>query len=109
MISPQKMRRSTPMRLVHFPLHPFPLGKGMTEETEAISKEGVEGIVDALTDKHGQLDLRLQGYVIRMVFRPRGFRVESFGPFAARGLGAPAVARVRVLGARSVRGPSRYP
>jgi hypothetical protein len=38
----------------------------MTEETEEISKGVVEGIIDALTDKHSQLDLRLQGLALSL-------------------------------------------
>ena len=38
----------------------------MAEETEKISKGLVEGVIDALTDKHSQLDLRLRGLTLSL-------------------------------------------
>lgn len=43
-----------------------PWGKDMAEETEKISKGLVEGVIDALTDKHSQLDLRLRGLTLSL-------------------------------------------
>ncbi len=36
----------------------------MTEGTEEISKGLVEGIIEALSNKHSQMDLRLQGLTL---------------------------------------------
>ena len=38
----------------------------MAEETEKISKGLVEGVIDALTDKHSQLDLRPRGLTLSL-------------------------------------------
>jgi hypothetical protein len=38
----------------------------MADETEAISKGLVEGVIDALTDKHSQLDLRLRALTLSL-------------------------------------------
>lgn len=38
----------------------------MTDETEQISKGLVEGVIDALTDKHSQLDLHLRGLTLSL-------------------------------------------
>ena len=36
----------------------------MSEESGEISKGLMEGLIEALSDKHGQLDLRLQGLTV---------------------------------------------
>ncbi|MGI0052680.1 MAG: hypothetical protein ACREC5_03645 [Thermoplasmata archaeon] len=36
----------------------------MADETERVSKGMVEGLVEALSDKHSQLDLRLEGLTL---------------------------------------------
>ena len=38
----------------------------MAEETEAITKGLLEGVIEALTDKHSQLDLRLRGLTLSL-------------------------------------------
>ncbi len=38
----------------------------MADGTEEISKGLVEGVIDALTDKHSQLDLRLRGLTLSL-------------------------------------------
>ena len=38
----------------------------MAEETEAITKGLLEGVIGALTDKHSQLDLRLRGLTLSL-------------------------------------------
>ena len=43
-----------------------PWGKKMAEETEEVTKGLMEGVIDALTDKHSQLDLRLRGLTLSL-------------------------------------------
>ncbi len=38
----------------------------MTSETADVTKELVEGVIGALSDKHSQLDLRLQGLTLSL-------------------------------------------
>lgn len=38
----------------------------MADETAEISKGVVEGIIDALSDKHGQFDLRFQNLAVNL-------------------------------------------
>jgi hypothetical protein len=38
----------------------------MADEGEEISKGMVEGLIDALTDKHSQLDVRLRGLTMKL-------------------------------------------
>jgi hypothetical protein len=38
----------------------------MAGDTEQLSKGLVEGIIDALTDKHSQVDLRLRGLALSL-------------------------------------------
>lgn len=38
----------------------------MTEETGEIGKGLMEGLIDALSDKHSQLDIRLEGLTLSM-------------------------------------------
>jgi hypothetical protein len=38
----------------------------MANESEGLSRGFMEGIIDALSDKHSQLDLRLQGLTLAL-------------------------------------------
>ena len=38
----------------------------MGDETEGVSKGLMEGVIEALTDKHSQLDLRLKGLTLSL-------------------------------------------
>lgn len=38
----------------------------MPEESEVISRGLMEGVIEALSDKHSQLDLRLQGLTLAL-------------------------------------------
>ena len=44
--------------------HPFRRRNGRTEETGVISKGLMEGLIDALSYMHSQLDVRLQGLML---------------------------------------------
>ncbi len=49
----------------------------MTGETENVTKELVEGVIGALSDKHSQLDLRLQGLTLSLGDSPLALRLSG--------------------------------
>ncbi len=49
----------------------------MTEGGEAISKDMVEGIIDALTDRQSQLDIQLKGFTLSVPGTPLSLRFSG--------------------------------
>lgn len=49
----------------------------MTEGGEAISKDMVEGIIDALTDRQSQLDVQLKGLTLSVPGTPLSLKLSG--------------------------------
>jgi hypothetical protein len=54
----------------------------MVDEGEEVSKGLMEGLIDALTDKHAQLDIRLRDLTMRLGGSRMGVEVNGTVTFA---------------------------